>query len=190
MFHFSTQRAHVVRLPVISFDGGVSASQWRARLVRRTHLFCTTPGPAATSADLQSYIFGAALQEAHQSVSQVSVPYVPESVSRASLIDPALSPPPPPGSVAASLRRPAPQDSAQASSSKRHASFPGCPDHCPFSSRGWASFNAMKGHCARHLDGYLEGDLPLDWLHSVVYGVCGVYNRILSTRFRGRCPSC
>ena len=61
---------------------------------------------------------------------------------------------------------------------------------CPLSSRGWASFSAMKGHSDRHLGGFLEGDLPLDWLHNVGYGVCGVCNRILSSRFRGRCPSC
>ena len=48
----------------------------------------------------------------------------------------------------------------------------------------------MKGHCDRHLGGFLEGDLPLDWLHNVGYGVCGVCNRILSSRFRGRCQSC
>ena len=48
----------------------------------------------------------------------------------------------------------------------------------------------MKGHCDRHLGRFLEGDLPLDWLHNVGYGVCGVCNRILSSRFRGRCPSC
>ena len=48
----------------------------------------------------------------------------------------------------------------------------------------------LLAHCDRHLGGFLEGDLPLDWLHNVVYGVCGVCNRILCSRFRGRCPSC
>ena len=143
----------------------------------------------------------AALQEAHQPVSQMcrdQVSYLPESLSRVSLVCLVPSPPPPPGSVATSLRRPAPQDSAQAPSSKRLASSNGrwycpvtsCPDHCPLSSRGWASFGAMKGHCDRHLGGFLEGDLLMDWPHHVGYGVYGVCNRILSTRFRGRCPSC
>ena len=61
--------------------------------------------------------------------------------------------PSPPGSVTSSLRRPAPHDSSQAPSSKRLASSHGCwyctvtscPDHCPLSSRGWASYGAMKG---------------------------------------------
>ena len=48
----------------------------------------------------------------------------------------------------------------------------------------------MKGHCDRHLGGYLEGDLPVDWLQEVGYGVCEVCNRILSLKYRGRCPSC
>ena len=56
--------------------------------------------------------------------------------------------------------------------------------------RGLASFSAMKGHCDRHLGGYLEGDLLLDWLREVGYGVCEVCNRILSLKYRGRCPSC
>ena len=57
-------------------------------------------------------------------------------------------------------------------------------------SRGWSSFIAMKGHCDRHLGGYLDGELPLEWLQSVGYGICEVCNRILSSRYRGRCPSC
>ena len=48
----------------------------------------------------------------------------------------------------------------------------------------------MKGHCDRHLGGYLDGELPLEWLENGGYGVCEVCNRILSSRFRGRCPSC
>ena len=44
----------------------------------------------------------------------------------------------------------------------------------------------MKGHCDRHLG----DELHLDWLREVGYGVCEVCNRILSTKFRGRCPSC
>ena len=28
----------------------------------------------------------------------------------------------------------------------------------------------MKGHCDRHLGGYLDGALPLEWLQSVGYG--------------------
>ena len=132
---------------------------WKRGLLATRVGEASHPGPAATSAESAQHsdILGAALQEAHPPVFQVShdqVPYVPESVSRASLIGSAPSPPPPPGSVATSLRRPAPQDSAQAPSSKRHASsngrwyclVPSCPDHCPHSSRGWASFCAMKGH--------------------------------------------
>ena len=106
------------------------------------------------------------------------------------------SPPPVPGST--SPRRPVPLDSTQPPVPKRRVAVPGrwycpvasCPDHCPVSSRGWASFSAMKGHCDRHLGGFLEGDLPLDWLQEVGYGVCEVCNRILSLKYRGRCPSC
>ena len=36
----------------------------------------------------------------------------------------------------------------------------------------------------------MEGAPPLEWLRSVGYGVYEVCNRILSSRFRGRCPSC
>ena len=106
------------------------------------------------------------------------------------------NPPPVPGST--SPRRPVPRDSTQPPLPKRRVAVPGrwycpvasCPDHCPVSSRGWASFSAMKGHCDRHLGGFLEGDLPLDWLQEVGYGVCEVCNRILSLKYRGRCPSC
>ena len=48
----------------------------------------------------------------------------------------------------------------------------------------------MRSHCDRHLGGFLEGDLPLYWLDGVRCGVREVCSRILSTRFRGRCPSC
>ena len=124
---------------------------------------------SATSCSHIRVMFLAALQEAHPPVFQVShdqVPYVPESVSRASHIGSVPFPPPPPRSVATSLRRPAPQDSAQAPSPKRHASSNGrwycpvqsCLDHCPHSSGGWASFSAMKGHCDRHLSWFFEGD--------------------------------
>ena len=77
-----------------------------------------------------------------------------------------------------------------AASGRWYCPVPSCPDHCPVHSRGWASFPAMKGHCDRHLGDYLEGELPLDWLREVGYGVCEVCTRILSTKFRGRCPSC
>ena len=105
---------------------------------------------------------------------------------------------PPPVSGSTSPRRPVPVDSTQPPVPKRRVAVPGrwycpvasCPDHCPVSSRGWASFSAMKGHCDRHLGGFLEGDLPLDWLREVGYGVCEVCNRILSLKYRGRCPSC
>ena len=104
----------------------------------------------------------------------------------------------PPVSGSTSPRRPVPVDSTQPPVPKRRVAVPGrwycpvasCPDHCPVSSRGWASFSAMKGHCDRHLGGFLEGDLPLDWLREVGYGVCEVCNRILSLKYRGRCPSC
>ena len=80
------------------------------------------------------------------------------------------SPHPVPGST--SPRRPVPLGSTQPPVPKRRVAVPGrwycpvasCADHCPVSSRGWASFSAMKGHCDRHLGGFLEGDLPLDWL--------------------------
>ena len=116
---------------------------------------------------------------------------------------PSITMPPDPGSLpptsgSTSPRRPVPHDSAQPPVSKRRAAasgrwycpVPSCPDHCPVNSRGWASFSAMKGHCHRHLGCYLEGDLPLDWLREVGYGVCEVCNCILSTKYRGRCPSC
>ena len=32
--------------------------------------------------------------------------------------------------------------------------------------------------------------VTLEWLQNVGYGVCEACNRILSSRFRGRCPSC
>ena len=123
-----------------------------------------------------------------------SVLPAPSLVSPGSDVD--LPPPPGPGST--SPRRPVPVGSTQPPVPKRRVAVPGrwycpvssCPDHCPVSSRGWASFSAMKGHCDRHLGGFLEGDLPLDWLQEVGYGVCEVCNRILSLKFRGRCPSC
>ena len=106
--------------------------------------------------------------------------------------------PPPPSANFATLRRPVPQDFSQTPLSERRAPSSGrwycpvqsCPDHCSLASRGWSSFVAMKGHFDRHLGGYLDGELPLGWLQSVGYGVCEVCNRILSSRCRGRCPSC
>ena len=44
---------------------------------------------------------------------------------------------------------------------------PGC--------RGWSLFVAMKGHCDRHLGGFLDGELPLEWLQECgVWGVRGL----------------
>ena len=96
------------------------------------------------------------------------------------------------------LQSPVLLGSSQSPVSERRAPFSGrlycpvqsCPDHCPLTSRGWSSFNVMKGHCDRHLGGYLDGELLLEWLQSVGYGICEVCNRILSSRYRGRCPSC
>ena len=143
-------------------------------------------GPAVNADDSSQLmdIMGAALQEAHQPGSQMScdqVCYTSDSASHAPLVGLASSPLPPPRSVTSSVRRPAPPDSSQAPCSKRLASSHGrwycpvtsCPDHCPLSSRGWASFSAMKGHCDRHLGGFLAGDLPLDWLHKVGYEFAG-----------------
>ena len=45
----------------------------------------------------------------------------------------------------------------------------------------------MKGHCDRHLGRFLEGSTARrDWIQCV----CEVCNRILSSRFCGRYPSC
>ena len=156
------------------------------------------PGP--------SDIFGAALLEANPLPDQdfpdathlsLDVPHDAGPVPSVSVAPPGSSPLPP-GPSSATLRRPVPLDSAQPPLSKRRAPSSGrwycqvqsCPDHCPLTSRGWSSFVAMKGHCDRHLGGYLGGDLPLEWLQSVGHGVCEVCNRILSSRSRGRCPSC
>ena len=120
-------------------------------------------------------------------------------VSSFSDVPPGSCPPPPaPPCSSASSRSPVPQGSSHpplskrraSSSGRRYCSVPSCPDHCTLTSRGWSSFGAMKGHCDRHLGGCLDGALPLEWLQSVGYGVCEVCNRILSSRFRGRCPSC
>ena len=150
-----------------------------------------------------SDILGAALSEANPYTNHgvpVTVNHASEPADTVLPSPPLVTMPPdspPPASGSTSPRRPVPHDSAQPPVSKRRAAAPGrwycpvpCPDHCPENSRGWASFSAMKGHCDRHLGGYLEGDLPLDWLGEVGYGVCEVCNRILSTKYRGRCPSC
>ena len=140
-----------------------------------------------------SDILGTALQEAHPSISHVS-PDVTPSHSRPGFqccASGSVSAPPPlpvPGS--ASLLRPAPLDSARAPNCKRHASctdrwyclVQSCPDHCPHC---WSSFNATTGHGERHLGGFLEGGLPLDWLEGTGYGV-----RQFCNQFRGKCPSC
>ena len=113
-------------------------------------------------------------------------------------VAPSGSCPPPPTPNSATLRRRVLQDSSQPPLSKRRAPSSGrgycpdqsCPDHCSLAGRGWSSFVAMKGHCDRHLGGYLDGQRPLEWLQSVGYGVCEVCNRIISSRHRGRCPSC
>ena len=141
-------------------------------------------------------ILGAALSEANPHMT----PGSPGAVTRSTDSDHPVLPspslvtlgaddgPPPPVPGSTSPRRPVPVDSTQPPVPKRRVAVPGrwycpvasCPDHCPVSSRGWASFSAMKGHCDRHLGGFLEGDLPLDWLQEVGYGVCEVCNRILS----------
>ena len=62
-------------------------------------------------------------------------------------------------------------------------------DQCP-PPPGPYSATLTKGHCDRHLGGYLEGDLRLELLQSVGYGVCEACNMIFSSRYRSRCPSC
>ena len=126
-------------------------------------------------------ILGAALAEAHPSHDQT--PFVQDVGAS---IDPTASgsvPPqgtaPPPLPVPGSaLRRLAPQDCTQPPLSELHASsagqwycqVPSFPDHCPLSSVGWSSLSAMKGHRDRRLGGYLDGDLPLEWLQELDVG--------------------
>ena len=158
----------------------------------------THPGPSDT--------FGAALLEANPLPDQDFPdathysPDVPHDAGPVPLVTiaPPGSCPPSPGPSFGTVRhprspgfRPASTFQASAPSSGRwYCPVQSCPDHCPLASRGWSSFVAMNGHGDRHLGGYLDGDLPLEWLQSVGYGVCEVCNRILSSRYRGRCPSC
>ena len=123
-------------------------------------------------------ILGAALSEANPYTNQevpVTINFSSEPTHTVLPTSPSIPMPPDPGSLpptsgSTSLRRPVPQDSAQHPVSKRRAAASG---------RWYLPFSAMKGHCDRHLGGYSEGELPLDWLREVGYGVCEVCNRIL-----------
>ena len=157
---------------------------WKCGLLATCGVEASHPGPATSlKASQPSDILGTALQEAHPSTSQVSPGVTPTSL----MWFPALCRP-----VLFPLRRPSlclvqrpfgvrlpwtlpkPRTPSDPPSTGRwYCTVQSCPEHWLHTSRGWSSFNAMKGNC-RILSTRVLWEVPvmLPRLHRVPTSAC------------------